>query len=163
MKTVISDVRPFCTESIDRAVNFVFLNQQFALERSDISEQDHNSPILTVNYTIRGEKGNKNKKISLLLNKKGFFFFFAYIIFRKGYYGHIAAFFARVCQNIPAFPAVMPFLIFGEERRKPMLLTVDRISKEFNDRTVLSDVSFDMGEARSWDFSVLTVRGRPRR
>ena len=27
-----------------------------------------------------------------------------------------------------------------------MLLTVDRISKEFNDRTVLSDVSFDMGE-----------------
>ena len=50
-------------------------------------------------------------------------------------------------QNIPAFSGGNAFFDFrGGERRKPMLLTVDRISKEFNDRTVLSDVSFDMGE-----------------
>ena len=47
-------------QTVDRAVNFVFLNQQFALERSDISEQDHNSPILTINYTIpRRERQQK--------------------------------------------------------------------------------------------------------
>lgn len=44
-----------------------------------------------------------------------------------------------------------------------MLLSVNRISKSFEDRAVLSDVSFDIGEGEIVGFLGRTARGkRPR-